>query len=91
VPPTVLRELRRLPVSWRERGSHWAAVNAVPSKVATLLCEAEKHRARRLRYPTGAPKDFLGHLAQATGAKSGKRRDVFERHAVRFLQGLVRR
>lgn len=90
VPPTVLAELRRLPVSWQERSAHWAAVNTVPRKVETLLHEAAKHRARRLHYSTGVPRDLLGHLAQSTGAMSGKRRDVFERAAVRFLMPIFR-
>jgi hypothetical protein len=89
VPSQVLTELHRLPVSWRERGAHWAAVNG-PRVGAGLLYQLEQHRARRLHYPTGVPWDFLGHLGQATGARSGKRRDVFERHGVRFLKRLAK-
>lgn len=89
IPSQVLTELHRLPVSWRECGAHWAAVNG-PRVGAGLMYQLEQHRTRRLRYPTGVPWDFLGHLAQATGAKSGKRRDVFERHGVRFLKRLAK-
>lgn len=90
VPAEVLAELRRRPVSLRERGAHVAACHDL-QRVGRLLFQLELHRARRLRDPAGVPRDFLGHLAQATGAKTGKRRDVLERQGARFLQRLAKR
>jgi hypothetical protein len=89
VPDGVLAELRRRPVSLRERGAHLAACHDL-RRFGTLLCALEAHRTRRLRDPAGVPRDFLGHLAQTTGARTGKRRDFLEREAVRALQRLTR-
>lgn len=89
VPPVVLAELARRPVSLRERAAHWAACND-PRVGASVLSELELHRTRRLHCPEGVPWDFLGHLAQATGVRTGKRRDVLERHGVRLVTRLVR-
>lgn len=76
VPALVLRELRRRPVSWRERWAHRAAVNrpVVGSFVSEQL---SRHRARRLHPWTGLPRDFLWHMAQASGGV--RRRDVVRR------------
>ncbi|MBB3748115.1 hypothetical protein FHT44_000576 [Mycolicibacterium sp. BK634] len=78
IPSRVVAELRRRPVGWRERGNHWAVCDGRrPGRV--LLYHLEQHRARRLRYPADVPWDLLGHLAQVTGKKSGRRRDVVQR------------
>lgn len=90
VPPNVLADLRRRPVTVRERGAHWAACHD-PRVGLRLLFHLELHRTRRLHNPVGVPRDFLGYLAQSTGAKTGKRRDVFERHAVLVAQRIIRR
>jgi len=90
VPPNVLADLRRRPVTWRERGAHWAACHD-PRVGLRLLFHLELHRTRRLRDPAGVPRDFLGYLAQSTGAKTGKRRDVFERHAVLVVRRIIKR
>ncbi|TXI42445.1 MAG: hypothetical protein E6Q56_01395 [Mycobacterium sp.] len=89
VPKEVLSELQRRPVSLRERGAHLAACRDL-RRVGRLLFQLELHRTRRLRDPAEVPRDFLGHLAQATGARTGKRRDVFERQAARAVQRLTR-
>jgi hypothetical protein len=89
VPPEVLAELRRRPTTWRERGAHWAIVND-PRVGVAVLYQLEQHRARRLHYSAGVPWDFLGHLAQATGAMTGKRRDLFERYGVRLVRRVAR-
>ncbi len=89
VPDEVLFELRRRPVSLRERGAHLAACHDL-RRFGTLLCQLELHRTRRLRDPAGVPRDFLGHLAQATGARTGKRRDFVERQVVRSVHRLVK-
>lgn len=89
VPAEVLSELRRRSVSLRERGAHLAACHDL-RRVGRLLFQLELHRTRRLRDPAEVPRDFLGHLAQATGARTGKRRDVFERQAARAVQRLTR-
>ena len=89
VPAEVLAELRRRPTSWRERGAYWATVND-PRVGMALLEQLELHRARRLHYPTSVPRDFLGHLAQSTGAMTGKRRDLFERYGIRLLRRIAR-
>jgi hypothetical protein len=88
VPADVLAELRRRPTSWRERGAYWATVND-PRVGMALLEQLELHRTRRLHYPTSVPRDFLGHLAQATGAMTGKRRDLFERYGIRLLRRIA--
>jgi hypothetical protein len=85
VPAWVLAELRRRPTTLRERAAYWAAVND-PRVGLALLDQLEQHRTRRLHYSTGVPRDFLGHLAQATGAMTGKRRDLFERYGIRLLR-----
>lgn len=90
IPPYVLADLRRRPVTLRERGAHWAACHD-PRVGLRLLNHLEMHRTRRLHDPSGVPRDFLGHLAQATGARTGKRRDVFERHTVLVLQRIIKR
>ena len=90
IPPYVLADLRRRPVTLRERGAHWAACHD-PRVGLRLLHHLEMHRTRRLRDPVGVPRDFLGHLAQSTGARTGKRRDVFERHAVLVFQRIIKR
>lgn len=89
VPAEVLSELRRRPVSLRERGAHLAACHDL-RRVGRLLFQLELHRTRRLRDPAGVPRDFLGHLAQTTGARTGKRRDFLEREVVRAVQRLTR-
>ena len=90
VPPYVLANLRRRPVTLRERGAHWAACHD-PRVGLRLLHHLEMHRTRRLRDPAGVPRDFLGYLAQSTGARTGKRRDVFERHAVLVVRRIIKR
>jgi len=90
VPAEVLVELRRRPVGFRERGAYWATVNDPPLGLA-LLDQLEQHRARRLHYPAGVPWDFLGHLAQSTGAMTGKRRDLLERYGIRLLRRIAAR
>lgn len=90
VPPYVLADLRRRPVTLRERGAHWAACHD-PRVGLRLIHHLELHRTRRLRDPSGVPRDFLGHLAQSTGARTGKRRDVFERHGVLVVRRIIRR
>ncbi|GAY17382.1 nucleotidyltransferase family protein [Mycobacterium sp. shizuoka-1] len=78
VPRRVIDELRRRPVGWRERGAHWAACEGRrPGR--KLLFQLEQHRARRARYTADVPRDFLGHIAQVTGARTGRRRDVLRR------------
>lgn len=89
VPPYVLANLRRRPVTLRERGAHWAACHD-PRVGLRLLHHLEMHRTRRLRDPAGVPRDFLGYLAQSTGARTGKRRDVFERHAVLVVRRIIK-
>ena len=90
IPPYVLADLRRRPVTLRERGAHWAACHD-PRVGLMMLHHLEMHRTRRLHNPAGVPRDFLGHLAQSTGARTGKRRDVFERHAALVLQRIIKR
>lgn len=90
VPAWALAELRRRPTSWRERVAYWATVND-PRVGLALIDQLERHRTRRLHYSTGVPRDFLGHLAQATGAMTGKRRDLFERYGVELLRRVGRR
>lgn len=90
VPGDVLADLRRRPVTLRERGAHWAACHD-PRVGLRLLHQLEMHRTRRLRDPAGVPRDFLGYLAQSTGARTGKRRDVFERHAALVVQRIIKR
>ena len=78
VPRRVIDELRRRPVGWRERGAHWAVCEGhKPGR--KLLFHLEHHRARRARYPSHVPRDFLGHIAQVSGERSGRRRDVLRR------------
>ena len=75
IPNYVLDELQRLPVSWRERGAFWSAVHQPPAGAAVLQY-LEHHRTRRLHTSNGLPRDFVWHMAQATGRR---RRDVLRR------------
>jgi hypothetical protein len=89
VPADVLAELRRRHTTMRERAAYWATVND-PRVGMALIDQLERHRTRRLHYPTSVPRDFLGHLAQATGAMTGKRRDLFERYAIGLLRRIAK-
>jgi len=89
VPADVVTVLRRRRVSWQERGAYWAAVND-PRVGVRLLYQLEQHRARRLYYPTGVPRDFLGHLAQVAGPMTGKRRDFLKSRALGVWQRLAK-
>lgn len=89
VPPFVLADLRRRPVTLRERGAHWAACHDehVGQK---LLYHLELHRTRRLRDPVGVPRDFRSHFAQAI-ATSQNYRDIFERPGMPLIQRIIKR
>ncbi len=87
VPDEVLSELRQRPVCLRERGLYLAACHNLRN-IGLLLYQLELHRTRRLRDPAGVPSDFLKYVSQVTGARTGKRRDFFERQLLRALQRL---
>jgi len=89
VPADVLTALHGQRVPWQERGAYWAAVND-PRVGTRLLYQLEQHRARRLHYPTGVPRDFLGHLAQVARPMTGKRRDVLTSRALGVWQRLAK-
>lgn len=75
VPAEVLIELRRIPVSWQERGAHWAVMNRPPVGAFTLE-QLDRHRARRLHSSDNWPRDFLWHMAASSGTQ---RRDLIRR------------
>jgi hypothetical protein len=85
VPGYVIAELRRRPVSLRERGAHWAAVT--PPRVGEdMLHSLELHRALRLHDPGRVPREFLKYRALTTGTMSGNRREVLRRARIRAVR-----
>jgi len=91
VPAYVIDELRRRPVSWRERAAHWVAVNQPPVGVA-VASHLVRHDARRRNNESGLPRDLWWHLAQLSHGPQARRRDLLRaapRRAARNIALLV--
>lgn len=83
VPADVLTELRTRRVHWTERAAYWAAIRG--PRFAWHINQPANYRARRLHDSTAVPSDLLGHLAQAGGPRTGRRRDLLQYYVQRLL------